>query len=498
MKLIRLTSSNNNGIVENNFKEDIKIDENSQIALVNSCFSVSDEKFIIDTGNDEITYHDTLISESSTFLTKTTYTKSTGKDLLKDITDKTNGSLIETSQNIGSQFLLDIEGGKPIAQMRISPNNGTLYETFFTTPEGVKTTNISTTKSVNNLSVERLLTSSSDDTQHVASFSSWGKGYSTLRVKIDLLDSNVDTDQNGFIMGLSNKNPKDWVLDVNDNLPLDDKTYYFRVGDPSLAIHLFTKNKGDLGERNDGAIPLDKTGDDATPNANYIQIDKNGNNIEWKLFRASQANADIIRTEYINVADRDTDLYPFIILRGKNDVLKLSNVKYTLDPYKTDLSVYLNPTVQDEYLGLGAVPKQIRNTNNTNKTFEFQSIILSNFLGFKDRILTNQAITRGEFKHKAENQFRILIENPYFIVKLSNINLDSYDGQNSGRYNILASFGNEANETHSVFYEASNPIFLDLYNSSSRSLRNIKCEILNADLTRTETDGFISITLLVK
>ena len=44
-------------------------------------------------------------------------------------------------------------------------------------------------------------------------------------------------------MGLSNKNPKDWVLDVNDNLPLDDKTYYFRVGDPSLAIHLFTKNK---------------------------------------------------------------------------------------------------------------------------------------------------------------------------------------------------------------------------------------------------------------
>ncbi len=496
MKLIRLTSSSDNGIVENNFKEDIKINENSQIALVNSCFSVSDERFDLDTNNDEITYKDTLTSESNAKLTKTVYTKDTGKDLLKDITDKTNGSLIETSQNIGSQFLMDIEGGKPLAQMRISPNDGNLYQNFFTTPNGVKTNNVNLTKAINNISLERLITASNDDTQHIASFSSWGKGYSTLRVQLSKLETNTgDTNLNGCIMGLSNKNPKDWVLDVNNNLPLDDKTYYFRVGDPSLAIHLFTKNKGDTGER-DGGISLDKTGNNATANANYIQIDKEGTNMVWKLFRASQTDPDIIRTEVIT--NPNEDLYPFVILRGNSTNMELRNVKYTLDPYKTDLSQYLNPITTNDYTGLGAIPRQIKNSTNTKKTFEFQSIILANFLGFKDRILTNQAGTRGEFKHKAEDQFRILVENPYFIVKLSNINLDSYDGENEGRFNILASFGNEVNTTHSVFYEANNPVFLDLKNSSSRSIRNIRCEILNADLTRTETDGFISLTLLIK
>ncbi len=497
MKLIRLTSSSDTGIVENNFKEDIKIEENSQIALVNSCFSVSDEKFDLDTNNDEIKYKDTLTSETNAILTKTTYTKTTGKELLEDITDKTNGSLIETSRNIGSQFLMDIQGGKALAEMKISPNDGNLYQNFFTTPNGVKTNDVDLTKSVNNISLLRINTSSNDDTQHIASFSSWGKGYSTLRVQIERLETNVDTDQNGFIMGLSNKNPKDWSLDVNDNLPFDDKTYYFRVGDPSLAIHLFTKNKGDLGERDDGGVSLDKTGNNATPNANYIQIDKNGTNMEWKVFRSSQATPDIIRTEVI--ANPNEDLYPFVILRGNTTKMKLSNVKYTLDPYKTDLSNYLNPVESEDYTaGLGAKPTQIKNSRNTNKTFEFQSIILANFLGFKDRVLTNQAGTRGEFKHKAEDQYRILIENPYFVIKLSNINLDSYDGENEGRYNILSTFGNEVNTTHSVFYEANNPVFLDLKNSSSRSIRNIRCEILNADLTRTITDGFISLTLLVK
>ena len=52
--------------------------------------------------------------------------------------------------------------------------NGNLYENFFTTPNGVKTNNVNLTKTINNISLERLTTSSNDDTQHIASFSSWG------------------------------------------------------------------------------------------------------------------------------------------------------------------------------------------------------------------------------------------------------------------------------------------------------------------------------------
>jgi len=41
MKLLRLTSNNNNGVIETNFNEDIKIDKDSQIALLNTSFSIN-------------------------------------------------------------------------------------------------------------------------------------------------------------------------------------------------------------------------------------------------------------------------------------------------------------------------------------------------------------------------------------------------------------------------------------------------------------------------
>ena len=81
---------------------------------------------------------------------------------------------------------------------------------------------------------------------------------------------------------------------------------------------------------------------------------------------------------------------------------------------------------------------------------------------------------------------------------MNNIDLESFDADSKGRFNILSTFGNEQeNSTRSIFYEASNPIFLDIKNSTPRSLRNIRIQILNSDLTKTSTDGFSSITLLL-
>ena len=105
----------------------------------------------------------------------------------------------------------------------------------------------------------------------------------------------------------------------------------------------------------------------------------------------------------------------------------------------------------------------------------------------------------GQFLNKAENSFRIQIQNPYFIIKINNIDLESYDADSKGRFNILSTFGNDQeNTTRSIFYEASNPIFLDMKNNTPRTLRNIRIQILNSDLTQTATDGFSSITLLIQ
>ena len=501
MKLLRLTSNNNNGIIETNFKEDIKIDENSQISLLNASFSKSQLKFEVDTGNDEIKYNDSLNSESNSILTKKVYDKTTAKELFKDITDKINNNLIETGQNIGSQFLCSNDGGTTLLQTRISPNNGKLYEELFETPNGKKTDDINNTVAQNNYSADRLTTRSNTDEQFLSSFKPWGKGFSTLRCQIKRLRSYpTDITQNGFIIGLSNKNPKDWVLDANNELPLDDKTYYCRIGDTSQQNHIFTKSKGDLAERlpDDNSITLARSGNNAIPIINFIQLDKKGKTIEWRLYKNQSGITQPIILRTITIDNIDEDLYPFIIIRGNTDQLQLGNIKYTLDPYKTNLSKYLNPVETVDYEeGLGVVPIVISNGRQTIKSFEFQNNVIANFLGFDSNILPNEAGTRGEYKNKAKNQFKILIENPYFVIR-TNLDLEAYDGDLKGRFNILSTFGNDDNVLNSVFYEANNPIFLDIKNSTPRSIRNIRCEILNADLSRVVTDGFISLTLLIK
>ena len=47
MKLLRLTSNTNNGIIDTNFNEDIKIDADSQISLMNTSFSINTKQFIV-------------------------------------------------------------------------------------------------------------------------------------------------------------------------------------------------------------------------------------------------------------------------------------------------------------------------------------------------------------------------------------------------------------------------------------------------------------------
>ena len=457
-------------------------------------------QFEVDTGNDEIKYNDSINSETNSILTKKVYNKSTAKELYKDITDKINNNLVETGQNIGSQFLCNNDGGTTLLQTRISPNNGKLYEEYFESPNGKKTSDINTTVNTNNYNADRLLTRSNTDEEYLASFRPWGKGFSTLRCQIKKLQSYpTDVTQNGFIIGLSNKNPKDWIL-TNNELPLDDKTYYCRIADTSLTQHIFTKSKGDLSERlpDDNTITLARTGNNATPNINYIQLDKKGKTIEWRLYKNQSGITEPLILRTITIDDVDEDLYPFIIFRGKTDQLQLSNIKYTLDPYKTNLSKYLNPVETSDYEeGLGVVPTVISNARQTIKSFQFQNNIIANFLGFDSNILPNEAGTRGEYKNKAKNQFKILIENPYFVIR-TNLDLEAYDGDLKGRFNILSTFGNDDNVLNSVFYEANNPIFLDIKNSTPRSIRNIRCEILNADLSRVVTDGFISLTLLIK
>ena len=125
-------------------------------------------------------------------------------------------------------------------------------------------------------------------------------------------------------------------------------------------------------------------------------------------------------------------------------------------------------------------------------------IDLANILGFENRILSNESNIVGAFKNTSNNIFDLSRQNPYFIIISKNINLESYDSETGGRLNILHSFGdNSENSEGSVFFEPSNPIFLDIFNNTAKTIRNLRFEIRNADLTRINNDGLISLCILI-
>ena len=142
MKLLRLTSNTNNGIVDVNFNEDIKIEASSQISLMNTSFSINTKQFIVSSNNNTILYDDSDTTFSQSLLTEKTYSKADSNELLTDIQNKINTSLIDTPRNIGSQFKVNVQNGKTVIHSKFCPANGFLFYDYTEGIRGKKTANM--------------------------------------------------------------------------------------------------------------------------------------------------------------------------------------------------------------------------------------------------------------------------------------------------------------------------------------------------------------------
>ena len=495
MKLLRLTSNNSNGIIETNFNEDIQIEKDSQIALLNTSFSINKKEFTVSNFNNTITYKDTDTSSNVANLNLKTYTKADNNELLEDITNKLNICLQDTQQNIGSQFLCSVLGGSTTIQNRICPNNGDLFNNYTQGNLGKRTTNINVTKTASSLTLTSSL-ATANDTEYIASYSPLGKGNASFRVRINKLETNPsNVTQNGFLIGLSNTSPQNFTFTGGI---IDQDFHFIKVNDLSETTEIQYRVIG--GTETNSPLILDKVSglSNAAPDKNYFNIDISEGKVRGRFYKESEPVGTI--NELFAIPYNGTDnLYPFIVMRGDSTHLKLNNVKFFLDPYLNDFSRYLNPaTEQDDGL-LGARPVIVKNSLNTIKTLQFQSNDISQVLGFDSVLLTNQAVTRGEYKNISTNIYDLGRQNPYFIITSKNIDLETYDGDSRGRLNILYSFGdNTENSDNSIFYEASTPIFLNIKNSTPKSIRNLRFEVRNADLTRINNDGLISLCILIK
>ena len=501
-KLFRLTSNDPTGLIDVNFKEDIQIEPESKIALKNASFSSDDATFTVTPTNGQMTYvRATGATPQVIDLTTTTYSRGNANALLNDIRDKLNNNMEQVSTTLGTQWNVSQQGGSTLIEQRISPNNRDLYLNYINPPRGDFN---GITPVAGEYPSELDIngdTPKADMTQYFQSYATLSKGIGLFRARIGKLDTYAtDVNQNGFIMGLSETNPRDWAPPVLGEFAAGDLTYYINVRDPISATNAIDKkDKG--GAETDTGFFLEKTGNDATANANFIEWRVQNGQIVVYLYRKGDAGPTPITLATFTLANKRQDLYPFMIFRGADGSMNVRGIKFSVDPFANDLTTYLgavSPTSSD-LLGV-APPAYSPSLGSGGRTLSFQDGTISRLLGFEVDPILNENRYRGQYLARSPCVYELSLQNPFFIIRLLNIDIESWDSEYGSRYNVIATIGpinSDGSSDNNIYYEASELLYLDIKNSSPRSLRNIKLQILNADLSKPRLDGLTSLTLVV-
>ena len=506
MKFVRLISSNNStdGILDNEFNQDIKLEEGSQIAYRSLAVDLDPLNLTVDNSNNGITLQ-TKISDGTTSGTADiqlgNYNNTNSDDLLGNLTKALNNSLVEKPVNIGTQFQAIIKSGKTRIESKFCPNSNSLTKENFATPHGA-TLNDAVVSGVQYSSSS----SSATDQNIFYSFQEFGKGCAVFRTRIrKLADNGGASNTNGFDIGLSDVNPTTWTTTGNFTLTDDQKTYNVKVQKPT--DNYFFNVKGNPNQ--DSTFAPENFASNTLATNDIIEFIKLGTNLILRVYRDSDLTVKTIATVNLATqynADRGVNqpLYPYIIFHGSQPNANIDS-PYTrcfVDPFVSNITPSTVNTAEDVAEGndheqLGVKPGQARpGQPNTRGRLTFESTTLAQYLGFNNA--TNDSETTQNFVLHSNNNFQSALTYDNLVVELMNLQVDSYDGLEKGRRNIIATVPTQADANGVIVNEASNLVFIDLDNAQPRHFRNIKARILYGDLSTVKTIGLTSLTLLIK
>jgi len=509
MKFIRLISTNNSsdGILDNEFNQDIKIDEDSQIAYRSLAVDLDPQEFTVDNSNNEITFqsniNDATTIGTSKLSVPITYNTNNATELLDDLQKTTNNSLLYNSKNIGTQFQVIIKSGKTRIESKHCPNSVSILRNNFSGDFG-STLNDASIAASGNISASSSQTS---DMNLLFSHQQFGKGCSVFRTRIrNLTDNGGTSNSNGFEIGLSDVKPTTWNTSGIFTLPDAQKTYNISIGKPTDNYFFNDKNSAD---QDSGIAPENTVVGTRTTN-DIIEFAKVGKELIIRLYRNSQVTADIIsvtnlETQYNGTGEFGVEqpLYPYIILHGiAADAMLDGYSRCFFDPFVANIKPINIVTNEDiaqgnEHSELGVKPSDARPSLSLKGRFTFNSSILAQHLGFDESSLLSELAGSDYIVH-SRNTYTAALTYDNLVVELMNLQVDSYDGLEKGRRNIIATIPTNSDENGVIVNEANNLVFIDLDNAQPRYFRNIKARILYGDLSTVKTIGLTSLSLLIK
>ena len=506
MRLFRLTTdqlnpdSNENPLCEFNatYNGTIILKPNSKIALQSASINTLPTELIITTTNNNISYQIDNTYETTIRLAARQYGASQIDELLADITNKLNDSVVYvdtsplTNKVLGLEWRCHIVDDRVVIQYRIG-KVGNFFEP--NTNWNFKNTNTVATGNNN-----YKLGTEGGDPANTALTNCCGlpyamsKGNGFLRARSLIVEYNAPGVGNGYIMGLVSNFDK---IESN-TLDITDIKYGIRVtrDDPGDAPRYSTILNG----ISDGTfIDMDAYQANSTDNE-YIELSINGDSIDYNVYRDDGTTNGFRESLRDSVAYDNSAYYPVFIFNGERAKAQADGIKFTPEPYGEQ------PIREPDYglLGNSTPPPQPVRGMSADRNFIFMSETLQNHLGYDNqRVPVTGEILGNAPLFRAPNGYFIPEEADAMIVQLMNLQIESYDSFSNTvvsaggqRKNILSVIPNSSS-TGKIVYEPSYPTFLDLYNDQPISLRNLNIRVVREDYSPIVINGMGTLVILI-
>jgi hypothetical protein len=493
VKLIRLTTTNSNGIFNNTLNTDVIVEENSKIALCNFSAEIRQDIININATNDKINCQ--LIGTEgprTTNLSLNIYSRNNYEDLFNDMTYKLNKIVSYLSSNIGRQWLTCINDSTNKCEIAIKKGMISKPEIIQTSPS----LKLKDVEKVNGVNTYRRL-----ETANILGNNAFmyynnpiSKGSGTWRARIARATNQSGTDPKGVIIGLIKQENK--PVDTTLEIPLSSISY---------GISFTTTTAGKYSKIIDGIETLTDinvnvygdSGEIQTKN-DYIDIEISNGKIYGKVYKWNETTQNQTIDTLFDIDYTQEHLYPVLIFRG-NETSRMKDIVFSNDPYYND---QVEEYVEKEEAGIVYVkPPTPFNRRPTSGFFQFESNSLASYLGFNNsRIPSSGEVEIGNnYVFKADIEFTLSdLSDTYVIELLGNIQLDSYDTVDKQRRNILHTIIQPNIVSQRLVYMAPYPLWIDIKNKQKLTMRNFSCRVLKEDLTPVVFSGFSQITILIE
>lgn len=505
MKLIRLTTTDENALFSNTFNEDIIIEPNSKIALHSLTTQIETEQIITNAQNDDIVYG-IAGSTRTIHLAHNTYDKTNIDDFFNDFTYKLNSSLQFNESEIGRQYGVSTAENKLIVQLQtgaiFAPNenyNNPDFQKYLgeNNVELIKSTATATPLLHRNGGTDLTLDS------FIFLKSTICKGVSVFRARLfknDAIPSPPPVPaiaHGGFVIGYySEPITEDTVIDPTKivfGIRFVDTTQVYKiykngVESPSTISPIVATTPSTTG--------VNKSLND------YLSIESSENRIRAMVYNttagAERTNGLLIEEQPY---DHITELYPFCSFVSSKTYI--SDIQFVSDPFYNDvnntkLNVFPYETVDDETVQ--AIPN-LKENKVVQVFLQFNDIDLARLLGFRQQRIPVSGFDKtnefgiAEFKAFKNLSFRDIADT--YLVEMLNLNINSYDSIKQQHMNLLSVIPQFDAVRERLVYNAVYPVFLSLNNSYRINLREIRARILKEDLAPISTIGYSQITILI-